>query len=109
MDIKWEIGVLLNCYARKASKLYDYSYDERRKLEDIYAQAIILNVKYGFGLFYPIDDFIEEVRDGSYIDWDGTAVLLDADGNRIRYGRCNVRFLEDAKADGAVYVAWFNK
>ena len=109
MDLKWEIGVLLDCYAERSSRLYDYSYEERRNLKDLYAQAIILNIKHGYGLFYPIDDFIDDVNGGGYIDYDGTAVLLDADGNRIKYGCCDVRFLEDAKAEGAVYVAWFNK
>lgn len=109
LDIKWELGVLLDCYAQKAAKLYDYSYDERRKLQDLYAQAIILNVKYGYGLFYPVDDFIEEVNGGGYIDYDGTAKLLNADGAFMRYGRCDVKELEEAKANGAVYVAWFNK
>ena len=108
-DIKWEIGVLLDHYAEKAAKLYDCSYDEREKLQDLYAQAIILNVKYGYGLFYPIDDFIEEVNGGGYIDYDGTAKLLNADGVFMRYGRCDVKELEESKANGAAYVAWFNK
>lgn len=109
LDLKWEIGVLLDCYARRAAQLYDHSYSERRKLQDLYAQAILLNVKRGYGLFYPIDDFIEDVDGGSYIDYDGTAELLDADGNMIKYGCCDVGLLEDAKANGAAYVAWFNK
>ena len=109
LDIKWEIGVLLDCYARRATELDEYDFDGDEKLKDLYAQAIILNVKYGCGLFYPIDDFIEDVRGGGYIDYDGTAKLLNADGAFMRYGRCDVKELEEAKANGAVYVAWFNK
>lgn len=108
-DIKWELGVLLDCYASRSATLDPHDFDGWRKLKDLYAQAIILNVKHGYGLFYPIDDFIEEVSGGSYNDYDGIGDLLDADGNRISYGRCNVKLLEKAKADGAVYVAWFNK
>jgi hypothetical protein len=108
-DIKWELGVLLDCYASRSAALDPHDFDGWRKLKNLYAQAIILNVKRGYGLFYPIDDFIEEVHGGSYNDYDGMADLLDADGNIISYGRCDVKFLEKAKADGAVYVAWFNK
>ena len=108
MDLTWEIGVLLQCYERRVAKLDKDDREGKKKLLTLYAQAMILNVKHGYGLFYPIDDFIDAVRDGSYVAYDGTAKLLDADGNKIDYGRCNVKFLEKAKADGAVYVAWFN-
>jgi hypothetical protein len=108
-DLKWEIGVLLDCYAHRAAKLYDCSYDERRKLKNLYSQAIMLNIKNGYGLFYPIDDFIDEVNGGCYNDYDGAADLLDAYGNVIEDGCCDVEFLEEAKDNGAVYVAWFNK
>jgi hypothetical protein len=108
-DIKWELGVLLDCYATRAAALDWHDFEGARRLKDLYAQAIILNVQHGYGLFYPIDDFIEEVRGGSYIDYDGTAKLLDANGNKICYGCCSVKFLEAAKTNGAVYVAWFNK
>ena len=109
MDIKWELGVLLDCYAEKAHNLYDFNYEERRKLQDLYAQAIILNVKQGYGLFYPIDDFIDEVNGGFYTDYDGIGYLLDADGNELGHVRCNIKHLEESKTNGAVYVAWYNK
>lgn len=109
MDIKWEIGVLLNCYAEKAAKLNEHDFDGQRNLKNLYAQAIILNIKKGYGIFYPIDDFIEDVRGGFYTDYDGCGDLLDADGNELGYVRCNVKYLEAAKAMGTVYVAWFNK
>lgn len=107
-NLKWEIGVLLDCYAHRAAKLYDCSYDERCKLKNLYSQAIMLNIKRGYGLFYPIDDFIDGVNGGYYNDYDGIADLLDADGNVIRSCRCDVKLLKKAKANGAVYVAWFN-
>jgi hypothetical protein len=109
IDVKWQLGVLLDCYASRSAKLDPHDFDGWRKLKDLYAQAIILNVRHGYGLFYPIDDFIEDVRGGGIMDYDGMGDLLDADGNELGYVRCNVKFLEKAKADGAVYVAWFNK
>lgn len=108
-NIEWEIGVLLHCFAEKFNKLGEYDFDEEDRLKDLYAKAIILNVKDGYGLFYPIDDFIESVEGGGYIDYDGIGFLLNGNGEKIGHSRCNVQFLEEAKANGAVYVAWYNK
>lgn len=107
--LRWEIGVLMNCYADRINQVDKHDFRKRGQLKDLYAQAIILNVKYGYGLFYPIDDFIEEVDGGGIVDYDGIGYLLDADGNQIAPSRCSVKFLEEAKANGAVYVSWFNK
>lgn len=109
MDLKWELGVLLECYSDKARKLDKYAFREMEQLKELYAQAILLNIKHGYGLFFPIDDFIDEVRGGGINNYDGFGELLDAEGNKLGYSRCNVKFLEDAKSNGAVYVAWFNK
>ena len=109
MDLTWEIGVLLQCYEDRIAKLDKNDYEGKQKLLTLYAKAMILNVQHGYGLFYPIDDFIDEVRGGGYIDYDGIGYLLDEDGKEISYSRCNVKFLEDAKLNGAVYVSWFNK
>lgn len=109
MDLTWEIGVLLQCYEARVVKLDKDDNDGRKKLLTLYAKAMILNVQNGFGLFLPIDDFIEDVRGGFYTDYDGCGDLLDSDGNELGYARCNVKYLEAAKATGTVYVAWFNK
>lgn len=108
-DLKWEIGVLLACYAERAAKLDEHDFDGERRLKDLYAQAIMLNIKKGYGLLHPIDDFIEDVCGGGYNDWDGIGELLDADGNEIGDARCNFQLLREAKDNGAVYVAWYNK
>ena len=108
-DLTWEIGVLLQRYANRANKLDKHNFDEKDRLKKLYAKAILLNVEHGYGLFYPIDDFTDAVSDGCYIDYDGIGYLLDVDGNRIGPSRCNVKFLEAAKSNGAVYVSWFNK
>lgn len=109
MNLEWGISLLMQCYEARVAKLDKNDHIERKKLLTLYAKAMILNVQKGYGLFYPIDDFIEDVRDGYYIDYDGCGDLLDADGNELGYVRCNVKYLEAAKATGAVYVAWFNK
>ena len=109
LDVKWEIGVLLDSYSKRAAKLDKHDFDSWRKLKDLYAQAIILNVKKGYGLFSPIDDFIEDVRGGYFNDYDGMGYLLDTDGNKLDDVICNVKYLEKAKANGVIYVAWYNK
>ena len=108
-SLKWEIGVLLDSYASRAAALDEHDFDGERNLKTLYAQAIILNVKRGYGMFLPIDDFIEDVRGGFYTDYDGCGDLLDFSGDDLGSVRCSVKYLEDAKAKGAVYVAWFNK
>ena len=109
MDLKWELGVLLNCYASKIKDVDKYDYSKREEIKNLYAQAILLNVEHGYGLFFPIDDFIGSVEDGYFIDYDGTGKLLDTNGKVIGYSKCSVPFLKKAKKNGAVYVAWFNK
>ncbi len=109
MDVKWELGVLMDHYAERTTKLDKYDFEGQRKLKDLYAQAIILNVKKGYGIVYPIDDFIKAVRGSCYTDYDGGGDLLNADGNTLGNVRCNVKYLKSAKSVGAVYVAWYNK
>ena len=108
-DVRWEIGVLLDSYSQRAAKLDEHDFDGEDNLKNLYAQAIILNVKRGYGIFLPIDDFIEDVRGGFYTDYDGCGDLLDFSGDDLGDVRCNVKYLESAKDSGAVYVAWFNK
>lgn len=105
--LNYEIKTLLDCFARRVEGMDDYS-EEYEAMQGLYAQAIILNVKEGFGLFYPIDDFIEEVRCGCIIDYDGIGYLLDKDGNHLKGIQCNSEWLEHQKPQ-AVFVAWYNK
>lgn len=109
MDLKWEIGVLLNFYANNVKDVDKYDYDKREKIKTLYAQAILLNVEHGYGLYLPIDDFIDWVDEGYLLDYDGFGKLLDANGKEIGNSKCKVSFLKQAKKLGAVYVAWFNK
>ena len=113
-ELTWEIGVLMNTYVEKVkpfeSEQYDYDKErQKEKIEALYAQAIELNCRMGYGLIMPIDMAIDWVSGGSIIDYDGSGDLLDSDGNEIGSMRCNVQFLEEAKEKGACFVAWFNK
>jgi hypothetical protein len=113
-DLTWEIGVLMKSYAEKIKPLetekYDYEKERQKEaLEELYAQAIELNCKQGYGLIMPIDECIDWVESGSIIDYDGHGYLLDKDGERIGGMRCDVSFLENAKENSACFVAWYNK
>lgn len=103
----WEIGVLMNAYAENKKQLASYS--EKETLKELYAQAIELTVKNGFGIILPIDKCINWVSDKSIIDYDGHGYLLDKDGEKIDSMCCDVEFLKRAKDDGAQFVAWYNK
>jgi hypothetical protein len=109
----WEIGVLLNEYADKRKSLetdsFDWEkYEQQEALEELYAQAIELTCKKGYGLVMPIDDFIKSVCSGGINDYDGTGDLLDKDGEEIDEVCCGMLFLQNAKENGACFVAWYN-
>ena len=113
-DLTWEISVLMEACLVKIKPLESekYDYDKRRqqeKIEKLYAQAIELNCKKGYGLVMPIDMAIDWVKTGSIIDYDGHGDLLDKEGKEIGNMWCNVSFLQDAKENGACFVAWYNK
>lgn len=98
-NLTWEFGVTLGHFAD--------SKDDAK--EDLYAKALVLNAQNGYGLYYVIDDFIDSVKRGCFIDYDGIGRALDYDGNELDTISCNVKALEQLKQNGAVFVAWFNK
>lgn len=113
-DLTWEIGVLLNDYANRVKLLetkdFDHEiYKQKEALEELYAQAIELNCKKGYGLIMPIDDFIDMVKNTSINDYDGMGDLLDKNGEETGSVRCSVSFLKEAKDNGVYFVAWYNK
>ena len=113
-NLTWEIGVLMDDYADKIKSLETEKFDrekhqKKEALNDLYAQAIELNCKGGYGLIMPIDMCIDWVTQESIIDYDGTGYLLDKDGERIGGMHCSVSFLKKAKENDACFVAWYNK
>ena len=108
-NLEWAVGTLLRCYANRVNELGEWNFRKKDELNELYSKAIIMNVQYGYGDFYPIDDFMDDVEGGGIMNYDGIGYLLDANGNEIDQVDCNLEFLEDAKANGAVYVSWFNK
>ena len=57
----------------------------------------------------PIDMCIDWVKKGSIIDYDGHGYLFYENGEEMDSMYCDVKFLKEAKKDGACFVAWYNK
>ena len=56
-----------------------------------------------------IDDFIEDVEEGYFIDYDGSGCWVDDAGNRLGHIRCDVKWLRENQPADAKFIAWFNK
>ena len=98
-NLKWQFGVTLGHFTESKD------IDKNAK----YTRALIYNAQIGYGLVYVIEDFIEAVRSGYFIDSDGMAEALDKDGKEISSAYCNVKSLQQLKEQGCEYIAWFNK
>ena len=113
-DSTWEIGVLLDSCndVLKPLKSEEYNFEkeeQKEAIEKLYAQAIELTVKDNCGLIMPIDLAICWVEGKCIIDYDGIGYLLDKNGEQIGDMYCDVPFLNKAKENGTVFVAWYNK
>ena len=85
---------------------------ERNPNEDPYKQAahaMLITAKIGYGDCYPIDTFIENVNDGSFIDDDGSGFWVDFEGNKISSIRCDANWLKQNKPENARFIMWYNK
>ena len=107
-DIAWT----LRNFTDKIIDWEETSFWERDYNEDPYKQAahaMLITTKIGFGDCYPIDTFIEEVKDGSFIDYDGSGFWVDSEGNEISSIRCNAEWLKQNKPENAKFIIWYNK
>ena len=98
-NMSWEIGVLLG----------DYNRSKKDNKQELYTKAIQYTVKNKYGIVFHIDDFIESVDCGGFIDYDGIGYALDIDGKEIEQIHCNTKYLKSIKKKGAMFVAWYNK
>lgn len=105
----WEIGVLMAQCHDELNKLEPNDWNNKEKIEDLYAQAIELTAKNNCGLIMPIDMCIDWVKSGGIIDYDGHGYLLNENGHVMDSMCCDVDFLKEAKEEGACFVAWYNK
>lgn len=85
---------------------------ERNPDQDPYKQAanaMLITAKIGFGDCYPIDTFIEHVRDGSFIDDDGSGYFVNAEGDKISSIICDAKWLQNHIPENAKFIMWYNK
>ena len=81
--------------------------------EKLLARAKELQKAQGYGEVFLIDDFIEEVRQGCFINYDGIGFFGDWNGeiDREFYNdmiNCNVEWLEKNRKD-YLFIFWYNK
>ena len=109
-DIAWT----LRNFTAKIIDWEETSSWERDHNEDPYKQAahaMLIATKIGYGDCYPIDTFIKEVRNGSFIDNypeifqnevkqnhitdnDGSGSWVDFEGNKISSIKCDANWLK---------------
>lgn len=102
----WEIMTIVEDFNEKASEIDKHS-DEYEKLKEEYAQMLRLQV-INSALIMTIDDFANDVKNGSFNSYDGSGCFLTADGVEGE----DIHFDSDwilAQKDKYKYVAWYNK
>ena len=73
------------------------------------ANAMWIMTQIGYGDIFLIDDFIENVEEGYFIDYDGSGCWVDDAGNRLGHIICDTKWLRENQPADAKFVAWFNK
>ena len=81
--------------------------------EKLLARAKELQKAQGYGDVFLIDDFIENVRHGCFINYDGIGFFGDWNGEIEKdfYNdmiNCNVEWLEKNRKD-YLFIYWYNK
>lgn len=105
LDNTWELMSIIEHYNER---IKDADFRDKDAIEELYAQAIRLQCNEDYGYIITIDDFIEDVRHGSFVDYDGSGVFLDWEGNRQEYICCDIEWLQQNKKDYH-FIKWFNK
>jgi len=83
--------------------------DEKNNPYKLAANAALIVANRGFGTCFAIDDFISCVKDGFFIDDDGTGKWVDKDGNDLGYIKCDAKWLTDNVPAEAAFIMWYNK
>lgn len=107
-DIAWT----LRNFTTKIKEWEETPSWERDYNEDPYKQAahaMLIATKIGYGDCYPIDTFIENVKTGNFIDYDGSGFWVDFEGNKINRIICDVKWLKNNQPENARFIMWYNK
>ena len=109
-DVTWT----LKNFSKKIKEWENLSWEERMEKEKddpyvLMAYAALITIKSKCGECFAIDDFIELVADGSFIDYDGHGVFVDLFGNKICGLTGNTEWLKNNQPDNAAFIMWYNK
>ena len=109
-DIIWT----LKNFSKKIKHWENIDWKQRMKKEEedpyvIAARAALIVAKIGYGECFAIDDFIEEVKKGNFINNDGSGTWTDKKGTALGYIQCNVDWLTKFKPENAEFIMWYNK
>lgn len=107
LDNTWEIMHIINNFNKRTEGMKKFG-KEFEEIQKIYARALQITCANDYGLVLAIDDFIDDVADGYFMDYDGSGVFLDWEGNRQEWIRCDTKWLKENKKDYP-FVRWFNK
>lgn len=104
----------LKNFSKRIKEWENMSWEERvdKEKDDPYvlmAYAALITLKSGCGECFTINDFIKEVEEGNFVNYDGHGVFVDMFGNRLAGTRCNAEWLKANKPDNAAFVMWYNK
>ena len=103
--MKWLLKRML--YELEDLNEYSSIYD---KVVEKYANMAKIQAKLTFGAVYTIEDFIENVKDGDFIPYDGCGHYWDEKENKTTdaYTSFDVNVLKE-KSKTYKYVIWYNK
>lgn len=116
IDSGYELSNILTRYVEWLNKVTEEEIltdDDIAKETIKYIKLIKVQARQKYGLVMYTDDFIETVRGGLFIDYDGCGCFLNEEGEEDpgyprSYIRCDVDWLE-AHKENHPYVIWFNK
>ena len=108
-DLSWVLQHLI--WKAKEIDYNDIShYDKEDNLAKEYAHRINLWMNWGYGDIYSFDEFLEYVRTGSFIDYDGTGYFINNDtGEKLKTISCNIDWLNKHRPENSDYIMWFNR
>ena len=109
-DVVWT----LKNFSERVKKWENMTWLERHEHETddpyvLMAYAALITLKSGCGECFAIEDFIEAVDDGGFIDYDGTGHWVDLDGTDLGYIRCEADWLRKHQPKNAAFIMWYNK
>ena len=116
---EWTLKYLFRDYHEERRKLKEEHrknhidfmtlYEKQEELEKKYSQMVRLAFSkdaLSFSYLTTAERFTAQVKDGSFVSYDGTGRYLDWDGNELDY--INWRN-PDKWPENTVFVAWYNK